>query len=86
MTIREAIEQLQKAAKLVGEDAELAVVRVNYGENDYVAPSYVVTGSFEDQDGNEFKCAMVGEDGGEEFTKVGVPHYEWKSEKDKVQL
>jgi len=85
MTIGEVIAQLTAAAEQVGEDADVAVVRVDCGENDYIVPSYVVAGDFEDQDGNTFKCAIVGEDGGEEFTKCGVPHYKWQPKKDKVK-
>ena len=84
MTIDELIKQLTKARELVGCDKKIPVVRVNYGENDYILPSYVVVADIVDQDGEKYDCAIVGDSGGEELTKVGIAHYEWKPEKDKL--
>lgn len=84
MTIKEMISQLELAAKQVGNDKEVACVLVGWGENDYSIPSYIVVGDFTDQDGAEIKCAFVSGVGGSEFTRRGVPHYEWKPYEDKL--
>lgn len=84
MTIDQAIEELKKARDKVGGNAKLAVMRADYGENDYIIPSFAVTADLEDQDGRKFKCALIGTNGGEELTKVGVAHHEWKYKKDRV--
>lgn len=83
MTIDAMIEALTILKERVGGDAEVPVMTTT-GENDYIIPSFPVAGDFEDQDGNEFKCALVGDVGGEEFTKKGTPHYEWEPEDDRV--
>lgn len=84
MTIKEMINQLELAAEEVGADKEVVCVLAGWGENDYSIPSYVVVGDFTDQDGAEIKCAFVGDVGGSEFTRKGVPHYEWKPYEDKL--
>lgn len=78
MTIDEMISHLQLMKEKVGGEAEVAVVRINYGENDYIVPKFGVVGDFEDQDGYEYRAAFVGEIGGEEFTEKEIPHYKWK--------
>lgn len=84
MTIDNMIETLQRLKERVGGEEEVPVVRINYGENDYIMPDFAVSGNFIDQDGNTFRCALVGKYGGEEFTKEGAAHYKWAAEKDKV--
>lgn len=83
MTIEELIEQLERAKEKAGGDAVVAAVGM-FGENDYSLPEYVVTGDFRDQDGRDYKVALVANRGGEEFTQNGIPHYEWKPETQKV--
>lgn len=78
MSIDEMISQLQMMKEKVGGEAKVVVVRINYGENDYIIPDFGVVGDFEDQDGYEYKAALVGEIGGEEFTEKGIPHYKWE--------
>lgn len=85
MKIKKMIEELEKVRAIVGDDAEVPVMRSDFGENDFVIPDYAVVADLEDQDGNEFKCALIGEVGGEELTKKGTPHYKWNSKKDRVK-
>lgn len=85
MTIDKMIEALTVLKEKVGGDEEVPVMST-FGENDYIVPSYAVAGDFEDQDGNEFKCAFIGGSGGEEFTERGTPHYQWKPHNNKVSL
>ena len=77
MTIDEMIDYLQRMKNDVGGNAEVAVVRLGYGENDYIIPDYGITGHFEDQNQYKFKCAFIGKTGGSEFTEIGTPHYKW---------
>jgi hypothetical protein len=58
-------------------DVEVPVVRINYGENDYIIPTKAIIGDFIDQDKQQYKCALVGKIGGEEFSQKGTPHYKW---------
>lgn len=84
MKIKKLIDQLSKMMNVVGEDAEVPVLRYGIGENDYIIPSFGVVADLEDQDGNKFKCALIGSEGGEELTKKGIPHYKWNCRKDKI--
>ena len=84
MTIDKAIELLIKAKEQIGGNEEF-VVMSTFGENDYIKPDILVSGDLEDQDGNEFKVAFVGESGGEELTVKGTPHYRWKYKKYEVK-
>ena len=77
MTIDEMINDLQRMKNEVGGDALVAVVRLGYGENDYIIPDYGITGHFEDQNQYKFRCAFVGKTGGSEFTEKGTAHYKW---------
>lgn len=83
MTIDELIKQLGKAKQKVGGDATVAAVGM-FGENDYNLPEYVVTGDFRDQDGYDYKVALIANRGGEEFTQNGIAHYKWNPETQKV--
>lgn len=85
MTIDKMIKALTILKEKVGGDEEVPVM-ATFGENDYIVPSYAVVGDFEDQDGNEFKCAFIGDEGGEEFSEKGTPHYEWNPTKNKVSI
>ena len=77
MTIDEMINELQKMKAKIGGNHQVPVVSM-LGENDYVIPDFGTIGDFVDQDGYEFKCALVGETGGEEFTSEDVGHWKWK--------
>ena len=83
MTIDKMIQELEKMRAKIGGEHEVPVVRINYGENDYIIPDFGTIGDFVDQDGYEFKCALVGEMGGEEFTSEDVGHWKWKPKKIK---
>lgn len=83
MTIKKMIEELEKMAEEVGDDAEVPVM-TTYGENDYVIPKYGVIAELEDQDGNTFKCALIGSEGGSELSEQGIAHYKWNPSKSKV--
>lgn len=72
------IDELKAIREKIGGDHEVPVVQIDYGENDYIIPNRVITGDFVDQDGYEFKCALIGKIGGEEFSERGIPHYKWK--------
>lgn len=86
MTIDKMIDTLTVLKGKVGGDEEVPVVRIDYGENDYIIPDFAVCGNFCDQDGNEFKCALVGSEGGEEFAKTGTGHYNWNAKTDIVKV
>ena len=77
MTIDEMINELQKMKAKIGGNHQVPVVNM-MNENDYVIPDFGTIGDFVDQDGYEFKCALVGETGGEEFTSEDVGHWKWK--------
>lgn len=81
MTIDKMIEELEAIREEIGGDHEVAIVRTNYGENDYLVPEYGIIGNFVDQDGSCFRCAFIANIGGEEFTEKGVAHYKWKPDK-----
>ena len=83
MTIDKGIEYLQKAKELVGGNEEF-VVMSTWGENDYIKPEYMVSGDLEDQDGNKYKVAFIGNNGGEELTVKDIPHYKWNPRKNKI--
>ena len=74
------INELQKMKAKIGGDHQVPVVGT-MGENDYIIPDFGTVGEFTDQDGNEFKCALVGDTGGEEFTEVDVDHWNWNPER-----
>jgi hypothetical protein len=83
MSIDEMIETLQSFKDKLGSGKEeVPVVRINYGENDYFIPSFGLIGDFTDQDNNEFKCALIANIGGEEFTEKGTYHWKWKPKKN----
>ena len=81
MTVNQMIKELENIKDKIGGDHEVPVVRINYGENDYIIPEFATIGNFEDQDGKEYKCALIGKMGGEEFTENGIAHYKWKPSK-----
>lgn len=85
MTIDEMLLELERMRDVVGGDKQVAVVRVGCGENDYIVPAYGIVGKFEDQDRRTFRCALIGDECGEEFTRKGVEHYEWDPEEDDVK-
>ena len=82
MTIDEMIDELQKMKAKIGGEHQVPVVGL-MGENDYIVPDFGTVGKFTDQDGNEFKCALVGNTGGEEFTSVKSYHWNWKPKRVK---
>ena len=84
MKIQKMIEELTRMMEVVGKDAEVPVMRSDFGENDFVIPKFGVIGDLEDQDGRKFKCALIGDDGGEELTRDGIPHYKWNCKKDRI--
>lgn len=84
MTVDELIGALGAVKEKVGGDKDVVFVGVGFGENDYLEPSYPVVGDFQDQDGNEFKCAIVCGSGGSEFTMNGTPHYKWNPSQNRV--
>ena len=84
MKLEKMIEELTKMMEIVGKDAEVPVMMFNYGENDYIIPKFGVIANLEDRDGKKFKCALIGEDGGEELTKEGIPYYKWQCKKDRI--
>lgn len=86
MTVDEMISALEALKAKVGGDEKVVVVNVGFGENDYLEPSYPVVGDFRDQDGYEFKCAIVADCGGSEFTERGTPHYKWVPRKNIVEF
>ena len=71
------INELQKMKAKIGGDHQVPVVNM-MNENDYVIPDFGTVGKFVDQDGNEFNCALVGDQDGREFTKYNVGHWKWK--------
>jgi hypothetical protein len=81
MTIDEMINQLTKLKEKIGGEHQVPCVIIDWGENDYVIPEYATIGNFVDQDGETYKCALVGHYGGEEFTEDGIEHYKWKPTK-----
>ena len=83
MKIKKLIETLEKMKAVVGDNAEVPVMST-FGENDYFLPAYGVIANLKDQDGNEYKCALIAEDGGEELTKSGVEHWKWNPTKDRI--
>ena len=85
MTIDKMIKALTVLKEKVGGDAEVPVM-ATFGENDYIVPEYAIVGNFVDQDGDEYKCAFIGETGGEELTERGIPHYKWKPSNNKVVI
>lgn len=86
MTVNDMISALEALKDKVGGDEKVVVVNVGFGENDYLEPSYPVVGDFQDQDGYEFKCAIVADCGGSEFTERGTPHYKWSPRKNIVEF
>ena len=84
MTVDQMIAALKAIKDKVGGDERIPIVLVGCGENDYIEASYPVVGDFCDQYGETFKCALVGDCGGEEFTRKDVPHYRWEPEEDKM--
>lgn len=55
------------------------------GENDIYDIEYAITGNtYQDCDNNEYKTAFIISRRSEEFTKRGIPHYEWKCYEDRV--
>lgn len=83
MTIEKMIDELKKLKDLVGANEEVPVV-ATFGENDFIVPEYAVAGDFTYQDGEHYKCALIGSVGGEEFTEVGTPHYKWKPRENAI--
>jgi hypothetical protein len=50
MTIDKMIQELEKMRAKIGGEHEVPVVRINYGENDYIIPDFGTIGDFVDQD------------------------------------
>lgn len=83
MTIQEIIETLKDMGDQVGYDQEVPVM-LTFGENDYIVPSFGIVADLRDQDGREFKCALIGGEGGSELTKKGIFHWNWKPSEDRI--
>ena len=48
MKIQKMIEELTRMMEVVGKDAEVPVMRSDFGENDFVIPKFGVIGDLED--------------------------------------
>jgi len=84
MKLDELIASLIEIRGKVGNgDIEIPIVCIDC-ENDVYHANFVVSGVFDDCNGSEYNCAIICNGSGDEFSREGVPHYEWKPEEDKV--